>query len=70
MIKDYLGNELNVGDRVIFAREKYFQKAVIVEIYRASPHYREDIKLVSDGNTRPALTYSNRLILLKDEFTV
>lgn len=66
MIVDYLGSEINIGDRGIrvhsYAHSKNFKKITIVKI-EPSRKYGDIIGIITDGNSQIGFTYPSRIIV-------
>ena len=68
-MKDYLGNKINIGDIVIVAKDKYFDKAKVLNIRidnSSHSYYAEQVQILSEASTKPGWTYPGRLIVIKN----
>ena len=68
-MKDYLGNKINIGDLVIVAKDKCFDKAKVLNIRidnSSHSYYAEQVQILSEGATKPGWTYPERLIVTKN----
>jgi hypothetical protein len=66
MIKDYLGSDINIGDRGIrvhsYGHSKDFKKITVKEI-DSTRKYGDSIGIITDGATKIGWTYPSRIIV-------
>lgn len=65
-MKDYLGSEINVGDRGVrvhsYSHTKEFKK-ITVEKIDTSREFGDTIGVITDGNSKIGWTYPSRIIV-------
>jgi hypothetical protein len=68
MYKDFLGSEIEIGEKGVrvnaFGHQKNFKKITVTKI-DPSRKYGDVIGIITDGNSKIGYTYPNRVIVQK-----